>query len=145
MEDKPKRKRGRPSVFEMYSENPQKAAAIYAPNSIFTYKTARSAANQYYASAGLSIILEAQPFENSDVFVSDDAKEAYCYSILEQLGRMSLQDGYSDDDVLFIAKIAAKAKRERIVPLKILSGILEVGAKRANGNNGSRFRKCSLV
>ena len=109
-----KRKRGRPDVFERdYHEYSDSSRILFAPKVYAEYRTKRSAANNYYMSHGFGIIKEsASDIPYSDLFINVNEKEIYCKSILEQLGRMLIQDGYSKEDIVTVAKIAAELRHD---------------------------------
>lgn len=111
MTPKNKRKRGRPT-----------AAAAHAGQDFaddmkryFSDKTTRTQAAHFYSSAAYPLLSEAASeipyldgifciFKSNGIDALKQKEE-----IIEQLGRMIEQDGYSDNDVLKVASIAAKA------------------------------------
>jgi len=106
-----KRKKGRPTVAQKYYGDAAKQVTMIweAGGNI---KTKRSTADYIYCTTALRIIKEAAseiPFVEL-IYKSDNSW--FSRSILSQLGRMSIQDGYDDNDVIAMAKIAAIAIHE---------------------------------
>ena len=105
-----KKKRGRPSIDERTGDTLVKfIAATDAHNN-----THRTHANRAYMTAGMTFVAE----HRNDIPHHDTLIKPYGDSyvnqktgigVLEQLGRMIEQDGYTEADVLHIAVIAADA------------------------------------
>ncbi len=82
---------------------------------IYNDKSTRTQAAHYYSSAAYPLLSEAAseiPFLDGIFCIYTENGRGACkqkIEIIEQLGRMREQDGYSDADVLKIARIAAKA------------------------------------
>ncbi len=113
MAEEQKRSRGRPTVATEYFGNAAQAFGMIM--SAGKKVTKRSIADYVYCDAALRIIKEAAseiPFVE-EIFSVDREKEQYCRSILSQLGRMSIQDSYTDVDVIAIARIAAEARHDK--------------------------------
>ena len=105
-----KRRRGRPSVTEKIAGS---LADKYeeAITQGKKYRSRRSISDiAYVFTAGQILLSEAaSKIEDMDLICCD---EYQCRSILNQLGRMYRQDGYSEHDVLEIAKEAIKGKKD---------------------------------
>lgn len=129
MNDEPRRNRGRPTVAQKYYGSKAKIMeAIWESGNRFTTK--RSTADYIYCTAALRIIKESAseiPYIE-ELYKAGGQKEWFSRSILSQLGRMSIQDGYSDDDVITIMKIAAKAKHEKHT-VKLIELYIKIGRK----------------
>ena len=105
-------------------------------------RTHRTHISEYYRGAVFGLLED-----NSDIpylekiFRIDNSRPA-CYQkgeIIEQLGRMLVQDGYSEDSVIEAATIAAKLYRMG-TRLKKLKHIWFVCVRQAGGKNGE-YRK----
>jgi len=105
-----KRRRGRPSVTEKIAGS---LADKYeeAITQGKKYRSRRSISDiAYVFTAGQILLSEAaSEIKDMDLICCD---EYQCRSILNQLGRMYRQDGYSEHDVLEIAKEAIKGKKD---------------------------------
>ena len=103
-----KRGKGRPTVAETIAgENASQYEFVLTGGK--QYRSRRSIADTVYAFAAASVLSEAaSEIEGLEVIFRPDYM---CRSILNQLGRMIRIEGYSDDDVIEIAKIAIKAKK----------------------------------
>lgn len=104
------KKRGRPDVFTRdYGENAEVQKALM--NNFFE-GCKRTITNTHYVVEGLRVA--------NDVYGEDGAKEKFCYPsgkfkgacILEQIGRMRLQDGYSANDCADILKTAVLLRED---------------------------------
>ena len=105
-----KRRRGRPSV----TENIAGSLADKYEEAITQgkkYRSRRSISDIVYVfTAGRILLSEAaSEIEDMNLICCD---EYQCRSILNQLGRMYRQDGYSEHDVLEIAKEAIRGKKD---------------------------------
>jgi hypothetical protein len=103
-------KRGRPTVAQtIYGDYADMMEEIWQKSGL---KTKRSTADYLYCVAALSAIKEAASEipHIETICRLDGSNPWYSRSILSQLGRMILQDGYSEQDVLAIAKLAAEAR-----------------------------------
>lgn len=102
--DSKNKKRGRPDVFTRdYGDNALKERAFY--ENLFP-GCGRSLSNMHYVIAGMGIAKDTYGEEKTKsmfTFPSGNFKGA---CILEQIGRMRLQDGYSDDDCASILQVA---------------------------------------
>jgi len=105
-----KRRRGRPSVTEKIAGS---LADKYeeAITQGKKYRSRRSISDiAYVFTAGQILLSEAaSEIKDMDLICCD---EYQCRSILNQLGRMYRQDGYSEHDVLEIAKEAIQGKKD---------------------------------
>ena len=105
-----KRRRGRPSITEKIAGS---LADKYeeAITQGKKYRSRRSISDiAYVFTAGQILLSEAaSKIEDMDLICCD---EYQCRSILNQLGRMYRQDGYSEHDVLEIAKEAIQGKKD---------------------------------
>jgi len=116
-----KRGRGRPSVYMKVFGHEDK-------DRFFEYQTKRAQAAHVYAASVFGLLSEAAsdiPYLDC-IFKVDKAKAACIQKgeIIEQLGRMREQDGYSDRDILTIARIAAKAYHDGVTVKQIKQYIL---------------------
>lgn len=120
-----KRGRGRPTVTERYTD---KAFPDWikgtCPN-----RTTRTQATQFYCSTVFGLLSEAAseiPFLDS-IFIEGNLHDGTRQKteIVEQLGRMLTQDGYSESDVKYIAAIAAEAYHEGATVKQIKAYILK--------------------
>ena len=104
-----KRGRGRPSVTEKIAGN---SAATYEKviTSGKQYRSRRSVADTAYSFSAGSVLLEAaSEIQDLELICGQDYQ---CRSILNQLGRMLRIEGYSENDIIAIAKEAIKAKKD---------------------------------
>jgi len=116
-----KRGRGRPSVWV-------KAFGHENKDDFLADKTKRTQAANFYRASVYALLSEAAsdiPYLDC-IFKVDKAKAACIQKceIIEQLGRMREQDGYSDKDVLTIASIAAEAYHDGATVKQIKQYIL---------------------
>ena len=104
-----KKRRGRPTVYQRDHREDMKAICESDID-----RTHRTHISEYYRGAVFGLLED-----NSDIpylekiFRIDNSRPA-CYQkgeIIEQLGRMLVQDGYSEDSVIEAATIAAKLYR----------------------------------
>ena len=104
-----KKRRGRPTVYQRDHRKDMKAICESDID-----RTHRTHISEYYRGAVFGLLED-----NSDIpylekiFRIDNSRPA-CYQkgeIIEQLGRMLVQDGYSEDSVIEAATIAAKLYR----------------------------------
>lgn len=127
-----KNKRGRPTVYERDGMKDigdmQKASASIG---------SRGRVNEYYAFEGISIITEAATeiphheliyyAPDNMQFMTHDELLSNGYtckkSILEQIGRMSLQDGCSTDDCVAVLKWAAESLNDGMTVKEIAARI----------------------
>ena len=93
-------------------------------------KTSRTRAAVYYRAAVYSLLSEAaSSIPYLDGIYREDTVRAEIHEkgeITEQLGRMLEQDGYSREDVLEVARIAAQAYHEGCTVKQIKAWILKV-------------------
>lgn len=105
MEAATKKKRGRPTV-EKIQDLEDIMAFIQNDG-----KSKRTHTNTLYETAGSNFILHhADQIKNSKLLANrnDERHELRtAHAVCEQIGRMVLQDHYSDQDVLLISKTAA--------------------------------------
>lgn len=108
------KKRGRPTAIQRdYGDAGAPMEAIFAADCGNTYKTQRAATNTYYMTMAMELIKEAaSDIKHIELLIGFKNQEIRCKGVLEQLGRMLVQDGHSKADVIFIAKVAARAKYE---------------------------------
>ena len=104
-----KRGRGRPSITEKIAGD---SAARY--ERVITdgkqYRSRRSVVDTAYVFSAGSVLLEAaSEIEDLELICGPDY---FCRSILNQLGRMLRVEGYSESDVITIAKEAIKGKKD---------------------------------
>ena len=104
-----KRGRGRPSVTEKIAGSSAKHYETVITGGK-KYRSRRSVADAAYMIIGAKIISDAaSKIPGLELILSDDYQ---CRSILSQLGRMSRIEGYSDNDVVTIAKEAIQGKKD---------------------------------
>lgn len=132
-----KKKRGRPSVDARDGSDLVEVIANYDTQ----MKTHRSHVNEYYR-------LEAVDFLRNHLSELPHAcklivpyKDSYIprktgLAVLEQLGRMILQDGYSDDDVLTVANVATTLLSEHGFKVKEVERYMRHG--RTTGEWGGK-------
>jgi len=105
-----KRRRGRPSVVEKIAGS---MAGEYERIVLDgkRFRSRRSIADAAYAMAASQLLFSeaASDIDGIDLICSN---EYQCRSVLNQLGRMYRQDGYSEHDVLEIAKEAIQGKKD---------------------------------
>lgn len=104
--------RGRPSVFqrECGEMADQMMAVCVDPE-----KTKRASTNAYYAYMGVGVIKEAaSEIPEYEMLYDPVNRKLRCLGVLEQLGRMLIQDGYSRESVISIAKAAAGARADGV-------------------------------
>lgn len=118
-------KRGRPTVAASHAGKEMEDTIKH----LYQEQTTRSHAAHFYCSAVYGILEAASDIPYLDeIFCKtvingiDGIKEKS--EIIEQLGRMREQDGYSDSDILKIARIAAKAYHEGCTAKEIKAYIL---------------------
>ena len=105
-----KRRRGRPSITEKIAgSNASKFEQIITSGK--EYRSRRSIADAAYVITAAGILLSEAASEIDDLELIC-CEEYQCRSILNQLGRMHRQDGYSETDVIEIAKEAIKGKKD---------------------------------
>ena len=104
-----KRGRGRPSVTEILAgEHSGSYEAMITQGK--RYRSKRSIADVAYAFTVSILLTKANPpVEDLELICGEDYQ---CRSILNKLGRMLRIDGYSEKDVIEIAKVAIKGKKE---------------------------------
>ena len=104
-----KRGRGRPSVTEkLVGEYSKKYEKIITEGK--TYRSYRSVADTAYViNAACTLREAASEIEDLELICGPDYQ---CRSILNQLGRMLLSDGFSKNDVIAVAKAAIKGKKD---------------------------------
>lgn len=115
-----KRKRGRPTVSAAHGM----ADFEYLPDA-----TKRTQASHFYCAAVFGILEAASDIPHLDGIFAITKSNGMPglkqkTEIIEQLGRMKEQDGYSDSDVLKIARIAAKAYNDGCTVKEIKAYIL---------------------
>ena len=105
-------KRGRPSVYERTGFQAFEKAA----KSVSGVKTTRGLANVLYQTDGLAIVIEAaSDIRNVDLLCSSiiDVEAGkpvkMKQGILEQIGRLHMQDGRRRIDCAYVAQLAANA------------------------------------
>ncbi len=104
-----KRSRGRPRISERIAGS---SAPLY--ESVVTSgskcRSRRSTTDLVYAFQSGSVLMEAaSEIEGLELICGDHYQ---CRSILNQLGRMLLIEGYGENDMIEIAKTAIKAKKD---------------------------------
>lgn len=90
-------------------------------------KTTRTQAAAFYRAAVYGLLSEAAseiPYLDGIFIQCGDAITKEKNEITEQLGRMREQDGYSDSDILTVAKTAAKAYHDGYTVKQIKAYIL---------------------
>jgi len=104
-----KRRRGRPSVVDKIAGDYAKTYEKLITNGK-QFRSRRSIADIAYVFAAGQVLFSeaASDIKDMNLICSE---EYQCRSILNQLGRMHKQDGYSEHDVLEIAKEAIKGKK----------------------------------
>ena len=108
----PKSKRGRPDVFKR--DDAGYAGRIWAPGAGGDYGTKRTAANRYYMTVAVGLISETvSEIPHSELLVDQSKWKIHCQGILVQIGRMLMQDGYGEADVITVAKVAAELRHRR--------------------------------
>ena len=105
-----KKRRGRPSITEKIAGSNVSDFEQVITNGK-KYRSRRSIVDAAYAITAASILLSEAASEIDDLELIC-CEEYQCRSILNQLGRMYRQDGYSENDVIEIAKEAIKGKRD---------------------------------
>ena len=105
-----KKRRGRPSITEKIAGSNVSDFEQVITNGK-KYRSRRSIVDAAYAitAAGILLSESASEIDDMELICCD---EYQCRSILNQLGRMHRQDGYSENDVIEIAKEAIKGKRD---------------------------------
>jgi hypothetical protein len=104
-----KRGRGRPSVTQRIAGNSAETYEMLATNGK-NFRSRRSVSDMAYTLAAATLLREAaSEIDGLELLFNE---EYQCRSILNQLGRMHRQDGYSEDDVVKIAKEAIKGKKD---------------------------------
>ena len=105
METVSKKKRGRPSIYyKQYGDDPTMRNAI---DDMRDTESDRSRTNAIYYLEGMGILqrhLGEQGF--ADTFFSPGKRKAVWTCIVEQIGRMSLQNNYSEESCKQIADLA---------------------------------------
>ena len=105
-----KRGRGRPKVTGKLAGNHTEQFEKVILNGQ-KFRSRRSVADSVYAFKASTILWEAaSEIEGLEVLFRPD--EYMCRSILNQLGRMHMIEGYSNEDVIAIAKEAIKGKKD---------------------------------
>jgi len=118
-----KRGRGRPSVY-------MKVFGHEDNDRFFEYQTKRAQAAHAYAASVFGLLSEAAsdiPYLDGIFRIEKVKGRSGCIQkceIIEQLGRMREQDGYSDKDILTIARIAAQAYHDGATVKQIKQYIL---------------------
>ena len=104
MEAASKNKRGRPSVFARPGgrEEEQVYKSIFEP---LHTGSARKLANSLYVTDGFNVAAEC--VNARETFYTKDGT-ARGKAILEQIGRMHLQDGYSEEDCKIVLDVSIK-------------------------------------
>jgi hypothetical protein len=105
-----KKRRGRPSITEKIAGSNVSDFEQVITNGK-KYRSRRSIVDAAYAITAASILLSEAASDIDDLELIC-CEEYQCRSILNQLGRMYRQDGYSENDVIEIAKEAIKGKRD---------------------------------
>lgn len=103
-----KNNRGRPRVAQKIAGDNAEVYEKLATNGK-KFRSRRSISDSAYALSGAGILWEAASDIDGLELIMDE--EYQCRSILNQLGRMHLE-GYSDNDVIAIAKIAIQGKKD---------------------------------
>jgi hypothetical protein len=110
MLDDKKRDRGRPSVTEKIAGS---SASHY--EAVITsgkkYRSRRSISDSAYTIIAARILSEAASEIEDLKLIFDSEADYVCRSVLSQLGRMAQVDGYSENEVIEIAKEAIKGKK----------------------------------
>ena len=105
-----KRGRGRPSVTEKIAGSSASTYEYVITNGK-KYRSKRSIADTAYAITAASILSEAaSEIKDLEIIFNPDS-DYMCRSILNQLGRMRRIEGYSENDVITIAKEAIQGKK----------------------------------
>ena len=103
-----KRGRGRPSVTELIAGSSSKSYERVITDGK-KYRSKRSIADTACVFSAANILSEAaSEIDDLELIWGD---EYYCRSIMSQLGRMRRTEGYSDNDIITIAKEAIKNKK----------------------------------
>jgi len=101
--------RGRPSVTQKLAGEKAELYEKIITNGK-TFRSRRSITDTAYAFSAAHIVLKAaSKIEDLELICGERYQ---CRSILNQLGRMSLIEGYSDADVISIAKEAIQGKKD---------------------------------
>jgi predicted nucleotidyltransferase len=105
-----KRGRGRPRVTEnIAGDNAELYEKILINGK--QYHSRRSISDAAYVLTAAKIISEAaSDIEGLELLINHQSQYV-CRSILNQLGRMDLTDGYSDEDIVLVAKAAIQDKK----------------------------------
>jgi len=104
-----KNNRGRPRVAQYIAGDNADFYEKLATNGK-KFRSRRSISDSAYALSGAIILREvASDIDGLELIMNE---EYQCRSILNQLGRMSRIEGYSDADVIEVAKIAIKGKKD---------------------------------
>lgn len=106
METVSKKKRGRPSIYyKQYGDDPTMHNVI--DNMMTDLESERSKTNYIYYLGGMTLLqqhLGEQGF--ADTFFTPGKRKAKWNCIVEQIGRMKLQNNYSDESCYQIADLA---------------------------------------
>lgn len=129
-------KRGRPTIGARYDMED-----VVGAISRGSHKTQRTNAAHFYCSSVFGLLSEAAsniPHLEEIFYVRrDDDGYVICKQrteIIEQLGRFSLQDGASDDEVLELAAAAATAYHNGKTVKEIKAAMLRVRARLRGGD-----------
>lgn len=107
MEAVSKNKRGRPSVYARYDPEHGGIVLKARAESAVPELSQRSKRNYVYIGCGMTIMDENE-FEHKELLQAK-SKQTFKATILEQIGRMNYQDGYSENDCVYILQVAANA------------------------------------
>ena len=137
-----KRRRGRPSITEKLAGSSADAYEKVLKQGK-KFRSRRSISDLAYVIVAGQILFSeaASDIDGIELICSD---EYQCRSILNQLGRMYRQDGYSEHDVLEIAKEAIQEKKMGEA-LKKSNSISSIDEKQASGNAASMQKKQDTI
>lgn len=105
-----RRGRGRPRVAEyLAGDNATHYEKVMTGGK--KYRSRRSISDTIYAFAAAGILRDAaSEIEDLDILINFES-DYMCRSILNQLGCMSLTEGYSNESVLYVAKAAIQDRK----------------------------------
>lgn len=127
MEAASKKKKGRPSVFARPSGREEEQVYKSIFESLHT-GSARKLANMLYVTEGHSIADECVNVRET-FFTKDGTAKGQ--AILEQIGRMRLQDGYSEDSCKTVLEVSVKLWQAGL-PVKTIES--KIRQSRISGN-----------
>lgn len=112
MEDATKKRRGRPTVLSRQFDKQGEAEMQTCYKDLFSYDSKRSYTNLHYHIEGDSIAKEFLGEEETRTTFYTKTGNFKGAAILEQIGRMSIQDGYSRESCKEILQTAIKAMKD---------------------------------